>query len=570
MKKKPFLLSLALVCFLCTGTFSALLCFLQGLRFTVISPALWGAGAGLALGCLYFFVARLRRPLLVAGGLAYGAAFVVLFPKIQTGARYCGQLVRARFAEVFSEYGAASLPLPSLSALNAAGIFLFFAAILPALYLCWAVLRRQSFWLFFAGTLPLFGFAFNLFGLPGEIPSALLIGCWLALLLKGPVAKMGQKTALVRAAGAFLLALVYFFCAFLLFPRAQYTVWEGVFKARSSLADFGTTLQYASPFDTLPGFYSGTPLGNRQVLVDLSSTGYLRFGSDTALRIQGSLAPGAYLRGFSSAVYTGQAWQQLPEQEYPEQGFAFEPLTYYSSAVNNAPGANEFFSAAPLSVINKSANPQYCYAPYGFALPAKESGGFAFVQDAYFFPKEQLYSLEFLNPLAGPMPPATLDDYLNLSSSGSYALVLGQNPENGRQVLVFTGSDGTQSIYEFNPVHSFFIETPVQLDLAQIPYTGADREYMEYIREVYTRLPEDTAAAMRQIAAEEGIAASEGIWDWQYLAVRVAKYVQTAARYTQTPGRQPANQDFAAYFLTTGKKGYCMHFATAAVTLLRA
>ncbi|MFV0411744.1 MAG: transglutaminase-like domain-containing protein, partial [Oscillospiraceae bacterium] len=173
-------------------------------------------------------------------------------------------------------------------------------------------------------------------------------------------------------------------------------------------------------------------------------------------------------------------------------------------------------------------------------------------------------------PLAGPMPPATLDDYLNLSSSGSYALVLGQNPENGRQVLVFTCSDGTQSIYEFNPVHSFFIETPVQLDLAQIPYTGADREYMEYIREVYTRLPEDTAAAMRQIAAEEGLAASEGIWDWQYLAVRVAKYVQTAARYTQTPGRQPANQDFAAYFLTTGKKGYCMHFATAAVTLLRA
>lgn len=78
------------------------------------------------------------------------------------------------------------------------------------------------------------------------------------------------------------------------------------------------------------------------------------------------------------------------------------------------------------------------------------------------------------------------------------------------------------------------------------------------------------AAAMRKIAAKEGLAASEGIWDWQHLAVRVAKYIQTAARYTQTPGRQPTNQDFAAYFLTTGKKGYCMHFATAAVTLLRA
>ena len=34
--------------------------------------------------------------------------------------------------------------------------------------------------------------------------------------------------------------------------------------------------------------------------------------------------------------------------------------------------------------------------------------------------------------------------------------------------------------------------------------------------------------------------------------------------------RQPAQEDFAVYFLTEGKRGWCMHFATAAACMLRA
>lgn len=37
-----------------------------------------------------------------------------------------------------------------------------------------------------------------------------------------------------------------------------------------------------------------------------------------------------------------------------------------------------------------------------------------------------------------------------------------------------------------------------------------------------------------------------------------------------TSPRQPAQEDFAVYFLTEGKRGWCMHFATAAACMLRA
>lgn len=51
----------------------------------------------------------------------------------------------------------------------------------------------------------------------------------------------------------------------------------------------------------------------------------------------------------------------------------------------------------------------------------------------------------------------------------------------------------------------------------------------------------------------------------------IAAYVRNSAQYSRDTGRMPPDaEDFALWFLEDGDTGYCVHFATAAVVLLRA
>ncbi len=50
---------------------------------------------------------------------------------------------------------------------------------------------------------------------------------------------------------------------------------------------------------------------------------------------------------------------------------------------------------------------------------------------------------------------------------------------------------------------------------------------------------------------------------------KLASYFQNNIPYTLNPGSTPRNEDFINYFLTKNKKGYCAHFASSAVLILR-
>jgi len=93
-------------------------------------------------------------------------------------------------------------------------------------------------------------------------------------------------------------------------------------------------------------------------------------------------------------------------------------------------------------------------------------------------------------------------------------------------------------------------------------------EYLErmHIRDVYTEIDIDTAQGLRQLATEAGIDINA---DRAAIADAVARYIRTSGVYTFSPGQIPAGEDFALYFLQTSQEGYCIHFATAAVLMLR-
>jgi len=83
----------------------------------------------------------------------------------------------------------------------------------------------------------------------------------------------------------------------------------------------------------------------------------------------------------------------------------------------------------------------------------------------------------------------------------------------------------------------------------------------------YTDIDASTAAALRKIAVDAGIDPNA---DRSEIADAVAKYIHSSARYTLYPYVIPASEDFTLHFLQTSKRGYCIHFATAATLMLRA
>lgn len=57
--------------------------------------------------------------------------------------------------------------------------------------------------------------------------------------------------------------------------------------------------------------------------------------------------------------------------------------------------------------------------------------------------------------------------------------------------------------------------------------------------------------------------------DLNEITAFITSALETAAVYTQTPGTTPRNKDIVEYFLFDNGKGYCQHFASAAVLMYR-
>lgn len=85
----------------------------------------------------------------------------------------------------------------------------------------------------------------------------------------------------------------------------------------------------------------------------------------------------------------------------------------------------------------------------------------------------------------------------------------------------------------------------------------------------YLELPEETADRAQAILRD--MIAGQASADMVELAEKIADYVRSSAEYDLNPGKMPEDAgDFALWFLEESDKGYCVHFASATVVLLRA
>lgn len=98
-----------------------------------------------------------------------------------------------------------------------------------------------------------------------------------------------------------------------------------------------------------------------------------------------------------------------------------------------------------------------------------------------------------------------------------------------------------------------------------LPADQADSEtvYRSYAHEYYTRLPDSTRQTLQELCTQYGLYP-----DMEDPVTQVAAFVQHIGQYDPETSVYPSD-DYAVFFLTSAKKGCCVHFATAAAALYR-
>ena len=124
-------------------------------------------------------------------------------------------------------------------------------------------------------------------------------------------------------------------------------------------------------------------------------------------------------------------------------------------------------------------------------------------------------------------------------------------------------SDYSVTCYPFSGVFSDLIPTNTAAADTLAVYSDA-------ISDVYTQISDNLAVDLRTLLAANGITADpSNVWD---TVAAVTEFVRASAAYSLDAEEAPAasDRDFVLWFLEEAEVGYCTHFATAEVMLLRA
>ena len=110
-------------------------------------------------------------------------------------------------------------------------------------------------------------------------------------------------------------------------------------------------------------------------------------------------------------------------------------------------------------------------------------------------------------------------------------------------------------------------DTLSTLRSVSLPGSTADeeRQYREYAHTYYTKLPESTRAEVDGILRAAGLTRDRGA---EALIPAVAEYIRTRGIY-DINAEPYTGSDYAVDFLTSTRRGYCIHFATAAAVAYR-
>lgn len=242
----------------------------------------------------------------------------------------------------------------------------------------------------------------------------------------------------------------------------------------------------------------------------LNDTGRLQFTGETALRVYCTQPQKLYLKGFSADRYEGDRWAQSSALEYDALlgQLEFSPFTLTAQAMRATWPETASYE---VQVELVAPNGNYYYLPYGMVSLQNEGESLTRVKDSYM----------------NSMGPGT-----------QYAVSAVALPDWSQN----------QSL-----------SLPQSLAVAE-------SQYQQYAQDTCLQVPEELEDWLTELAYS--IVSPEDTLETK--VDKISAWVRQAARYDAAPGTVPPGKDYVEYFLTENKKGYCMHFASAGVLLLRA
>ncbi len=271
----------------------------------------------------------------------------------------------------------------------------------------------------------------------------------------------------------------------------------------------------------------------------LARDGNVKYTNSEQLTVtapQESFKEGMYLKGYVGSVYTGSSWKGHSKEDkksYEElrselEVVGFPPLnqTCYllkrlmtdptlidnsDSSISLILSSNLSFDKGDCLVEYKDANKKYMYAPY-------------------------------------------FTDY-------------GQMGEIKQEQDLYAAPEKKQGQYQFSYYYGFrdFMSYLTFVNIPDDIYLHYEKLYRDYVYRVYTKMPEKRLDKLKLDFSKTTLPGAGTMEKIQY----VQKYLQENTSYSLNPGRLPDGEDFVEYFLYQNKKGYCAHYASAAVLMLR-
>lgn len=454
-----------------------------------------------------------------AGGLAALWAFL-LFLGRKTALRGAGLTLHA-VSVLFSRRVSWGQVFPYDSHATAAQegeavrLFLLLALAGLALALGWAVVRARRWWIAALLTLPplLPGLLADLY--PHWFAFMALCACWCAMLLTdlckwAAPDRRGGLTLAVLPCVAVALALIT-----LAFPREGYTRPPWALELESDL--YSAVNRLSDCFSRFDGPFRSTVtyVGSAEE-ADLASAGPLNYSGRTVLRVSSDYAGRMYLRGSSLAVYQDGVWMALPQGTYeeycPPDEHAPVPLYFPALQAQDSP----VYTA---TVDNVGAVGSCVYVPYFPTPQVSDDTGALPVEDAYFARKQGqwVHTLSFVElpePQSAPASGIT-------STSG----IMPRASWNG---AAFGG-------------------------------------YPDFVYRHYLDVPEELREPLKSFYYDH----AGSPFSIMMAVDRVVSVLDECCEYDINAPAAPEGVDPVLYFLTESRRGYCMHYASAATLLLR-
>lgn len=122
--------------------------------------------------------------------------------------------------------------------------------------------------------------------------------------------------------------------------------------------------------------------------------------------------------------------------------------------------------------------------------------------------------------------------------------------------------------YSYYPYYTYADNHEVGYDSVMtydfFPYDESVKVKSQKVNDIYLEVPDSCYSAVREVCKDAKLKGSP-----EKIAQQIKEYFAENYAYTLRPGYQFGNPDYISHFLLDSKKGFCAHFASATVMLLR-